>query len=143
MRRLIFSGPSVRAILDGRQTQTRRVVKAPKGMSAEFAGVGFACPYGCPGDRLWVRTSRISITLEIIDVRVQRVQQISPADADAEGYPPGTEPMDVGAMERNRLAWFAGHWDSINAKHPWDDNPLVWVITFRGVVGGRLDNTLK
>lgn len=39
---IIFNGPMVRAILDGRKTQTRQVVKPQR-------------PYGQPGDRLWVR----------------------------------------------------------------------------------------
>jgi len=46
-RPIIFSGPMVRAILAGEKTQTRRIVK-PQAVK---------CPYGKPGDRLWVRES--------------------------------------------------------------------------------------
>lgn len=76
-RPIIFSAPMVRAILDGRKTQTRRVVKGiinadlfePLGDDGGFlhsskctnfcdfacGGHEIACPYGVPGDRLWVR----------------------------------------------------------------------------------------
>ena len=73
-RPIIFSAPMVRAILEGRKSMTRRIVKAdwlddswwqiqPKdGWHAVFMtevpyGMerGLVCPYGSPGDRLWVR----------------------------------------------------------------------------------------
>lgn len=69
---ILFSGPMVRAILGGRKTQTRRVVK-PQPDSAAFGGKPYwnigglrldsdarkplKCPYGQPGGLLWVRES--------------------------------------------------------------------------------------
>lgn len=82
-RPILFSGPMVRAILEGRKTQTRRLVK-PQPDNPETFGISpvwghgvhrdgifklhaafneggkrvdkfLPCPYGAPGDRLWVR----------------------------------------------------------------------------------------
>lgn len=83
------------------------------------------------------------ITLEVVSVRVERVQDISEEDAVAEGCNgytiwgpvPGeswrTEPKeDVSAIDK-----FATLWDSINAKRgfSWDINPWVWVVEFKRV----------
>lgn len=201
---ILFSGEMVRAILEGRKTQTRRVVKLPKEKGKEYrfdgawkdgpkpfnAGeylhlpfrnladgpngwehemsVREFCPHGNPGDLLWVRETwrpqdgmtiecryqdeieyradgnrpkeptdccwkpsifmprwASRITLEIIGVRVERLQDISSADAIAEGVPVDDPIHDYQIL-----------WDSINGKRPgcsWLSNPFVWAISFRRV----------
>jgi hypothetical protein len=69
-RPILFSAPMVRALLDGTKTQTRRVVKQldpkmgacttgtdgrPMSVCWAFGGPVLYCPYGQPGDRIWVR----------------------------------------------------------------------------------------
>ena len=150
---ILLSAPMVQAITDGSKSQTRRVVKLKSHHTIEERDDGkpwpwmydsdrdadhwLPCPYGQPGDRLWVRetfsgpwcmeaqdgsaaappskwgeSSRIwywadgdptygdwtrprpsihmprwasRITLEVTGVRVERLQDISEADAKAEG----------------------------------------------------------
>ena len=171
----------VRAILEGRKTQTRRVLRREK-LYGPFAfddpRIARYCPYGQPGDRLWVRETWLQdgprlvryradgpnaspqqwdcpeavwhpsihmpraysrITLEITDVRVEQVQEVSEADAEAEGVTrelrgprmyPGTNAARI--LESHQAA-FARFWDAINAKrgYGWDTNPWVWVLTFK------------
>jgi hypothetical protein len=193
-RPILFSAPMVRAILEGRKTQTRRIVKYnlvlggihPAVASIVHRGDGWfgfeaveeikrqysttfplhaiRSPYGQEGDRLWVKetfqahpiygspvyradwsspynpvedegwpwkpsifmprkTSRI--TLEITDIRVERLQRISPQDAIKEG---------LGMTLRNEpsaVQRYAELWESINGKGSWDANPWVWAITFQ------------
>lgn len=163
---ILFSGPMVQAILEGRKTQTRRVVKQ------DYKPHPGQCTYGEPGDRLWVRENldmwpggpcyavdgayvdgfhvdwewfnnfqrsycpsifmprwASRITLEIVNIRVERLQEINNNDAMSEGAP------DLRTIENN---WdmrdcFRELWNSINAKrgYRWDLNPYVWVIEFK------------
>jgi len=210
-RGMLFSGDSVRAILAGRKTQTRRVILQainevgepavavchceaddswiawwgpPRDYEAETRryypnGGGFHPPLA-PGDRIWVRETwaqcyageerggrpcyradvgiegnatkieeskvirwRPSIHmpqwaarlwLEVVDVRVQQLQDISAKDVEAEGI---SQREDY-PIKDAACGWhepFAALWDSINAKcgHQWDANPWVWAITFRRI----------
>lgn len=87
------------------------------------------------------------ITLEITEVRVQRLQEIGEDDARAEGVESYTPPHGhISPNQRvpgpgfdccrlgdqpHRLP-FADLWDSINGKRaPWSSNPWVWCLTFR------------
>jgi hypothetical protein len=69
------------------------------------------------------------ITLEIIGIRIERVQEISLKDCLAEGYFYG---WDNGS---NSIVYFQELWNSINAKrgYSWESNPYVWVLEFRRV----------
>lgn len=202
-RPILFSGPMVRAILDGRKTQTRRIVKqqppadfrrhcwmsAPVyGWTNEPVPAGTwhtaRCPYGFDGDRLWVRetwrtvgdaplsictepgdigyaatadeatlttmrwrpsihmprwVSRIA--LEVTGVRVERLQEITSKDAQAEGVPFTVAEhtfrkcfRDPEERASERLKRFAELWEAINGdRAPWESNPWVWVVSFKQV----------
>ncbi len=164
---ILFSGEMIRAVLDGRKTQTRRVVK-PQPVGLWAAPGKSRCPYGQPGGRLWVRETfypershrgpvsyratwprdddppdggwkpsifmprwASRITLEIVSVRVEQVQDISEDDARAEGVDDGT-----GQTRPLHPYWFRALWDSINSKrgYGWEKNPWVWVVAFRRVI---------
>jgi len=171
-RPILFSGPMVRAILDGRKTMTRRVVKwkygengtpacpiesvdrfadIVQGLAENLSGdpVPFCeakCPFGVPGDRLWVRETwqdigaadrpeyvyaadgewsgkwrpsihmprwASRITLEVVSVRVDRLEDISEEDAKAEGYASADE-------------FLGAPWAVSVGPNPW-----VWVVEFR------------
>lgn len=75
--------------------------------------------------------------LEITEIRVQRVKDISQADAIAEGAPPSHTSIDRVSREYGYAdftrSWYAQLWDSINGPGSWDANPWVWAITFRKV----------
>jgi hypothetical protein len=69
------------------------------------------------------------ITLEITDVRVQRLKEISKEDAYAEGIPTDTE--SIRRNNYNEIKAYREIWESINGTGSWDLNPWVWAITFK------------
>lgn len=97
---------------------------------------GRAVAYGCP--REFARA-----TVEITDVRVQRIQEISAADAVAEGIDasiprPGSPPQYRNYLNgegyfTSSVESFRTLWDSINAARGfgWEENPHVFAYTFR------------
>jgi hypothetical protein len=86
-----------------------------------------------PGDEVWRPSIFMPrwasrITLELTEVRVQRLQGISELDCEAEL---GVEPYSLGDGAYGR---FRDLWQSINGKRPgcaWADSPWVWALTFR------------
>ncbi|ATM92222.1 hypothetical protein ACXG8N_002181 [Klebsiella aerogenes] len=224
-RGMIFNGEMVRAILDGRKTQTRRIMKVQPEPSKSRPGdfwfsskklesmvhiSDFApgnspiadyhlfiqehcCPFGAVGDRIWVRETwarynidqnshdlayrattpadwpeegrwrpsihmprwASRILLEITNVRIERLNAISPEDAESEGLERtnftgfGDEPGLPSYPEPDvyfdplKKQWkeyppeaFAGLWESIYGEGSWKANPWVWVIEFKRVEGG-------
>lgn len=190
---LLFTAPMVRALLDGRKTQTRRIVKPqfeileyPGGSGAKSVNyrgnswwfnsqtshpshISKACPYGTIGDQIWVRetfllrnqgqtvvyradmdsvdaagfgamyggwkpsihmprwASRISRTLT--NVRVERVQDISEEDAEAEGVGFFREHPDFDETLTAREL-FKVLWEHTYGPDAWAQ-PWVWVLEFR------------
>jgi hypothetical protein len=194
-RPILFSAPMVRAILEGRKTVTRRAVKFPfidRAVGCELSGneIGLEeirnnCPYGVPGQRLWVRETfglqvrhygggtgqhivyratnpdaiycksaegqeypvkwkpsihmprhSSRILLEVTDVRVERLQDITYEQAAAEGVHRG--PLrewcasdEGGACYKYPIPAFRDLWQSVGGN--WDANPWVWVVEFKRV----------
>jgi hypothetical protein len=200
-RPILFSGPMVRSILDGRKTQTRRVIKHrenrwecsddgvtgkawpfwPCYVFGEPEPIAMPCPYGVAGDRLriseevtvkplcedwftvlyhadralverpcdpglmqriknyktghlrsvslppaYARPDRLIIT----DVRVERLDDISEADAIAEGVELRDGKAGVFQSHKQAFGWL---WHEINGPESWAENPWVWVVEFQKV----------
>lgn len=198
-RPIIFSAPMVRALLDGRKSQTRRVL-APSadrlicrscGVSErEFKANACRCETNClawtpcdvpkwrKGDRLWVRENWTAcgtgvwtiadartwiasdqklyfaadegnptylkwwpsihmprefsrLTLAVTEVRVERLQDISEADAVAEGWPHAeADPTRIWIRDKTPEGWFRGLWEDLNGSEAWTANPWVAAISF-------------
>ncbi|MGY0155239.1 hypothetical protein ACVQK1_17055 [Edwardsiella tarda] len=83
------------------------------------------------------------ILLEITDVRVERLQNITEDDARAEGVINGgclscgePEPCGCDAPDPSAIEGFAHLWRDIYGDDGWNSNPWVWVIAFRCVATG-------
>lgn len=78
---------------------------------------------------IFMPRSASRITLEITDVRVERLQEISRGDAMAEGCPHANM-----ANESSPVYWYSKLWGSINGADSWNANPWVWVIEFKKIL---------
>lgn len=87
-RPILFSGAMVRAILEGRKTMTRRVVKPQPHAVIESEAI--RCPYGTPGDRLWVRETfwhrEVFHADYLMDYRYCATEPTAPGSTDAADY---------------------------------------------------------
>lgn len=104
----------------------------PGQWSAEDARGDPDAPHWMPSIHMPRWASRI--TLEIVGVRAERLQDMKPIDCVAEGaYMPQ---MRYGKVEgAYAIARFAEVWDWLNAKrgYPWESDPWVWVISFKRI----------
>ena len=77
------------------------------------------------------------ITLEITGLRVERLQEITEADAKAEGVTAGEDRRwaheEAGIEYLPHRIAYSALWDKINGPKSWDANPWVWVITFKRI----------
>lgn len=192
-RPILFSAPMVRALMAGKKTQTRREVKDRHLLGGPpVEELLKLCPYGQPGDRLWVKETFFDVRpwrhapifagvtgdfiyraeyeyreqrrqgkvigchpwrpsifmrrvesrlmLELVSVRVERLQEITREDAVAEGvffdvYLEGyTADGEAGCFHVSdpRIA-YAKLWEKLNGAGSWAANPWVWVLEFKRV----------
>ena len=71
------------------------------------------------------------ITLEITGVRVERLQDISEADALSEGVDGKSWPQEFTKKGHGGRSDFRDVWESISGPNSWTANPWVWVIGFK------------
>lgn len=70
------------------------------------------------------------ITLEITEIRVERLNEITEEDSVAEGV---SVKEVVAAKGLSARSAFKTLWESINGAGSWDKNPWVWVIEFKRI----------
>lgn len=216
-RPILFSAPMVRAMLEGRKTQTRRIINPqPTGridplisfnhgrmeiafgpdMRDKDGGPKWWRPLAQAGDRLWVREAcaivgsvdpgfvlyradgyeaeckrhgfdkpfppetevrwrpsihmprwASRITLDVIDVRVERLQDITEEDAKAEGvyrgkasgrYADNYLSMCLGEWFPSATGWYRDLWERIHSPESRKSNPWVSAYTFH-VINRNID----
>lgn len=76
------------------------------------------------------------ISLEIVSIRVERLQEISEDDACAEGTREPSVAALIGGGDVTERRVFSRLWEKINGKGSWESNPWVWALTFKRVKGG-------
>jgi hypothetical protein len=189
---ILFSTPMVQAILDGRKTMTRRVVKEPhqswmnEDTNAEWWSVADNLSKYQKGDVLWVREtwqettwlhssndeygyiykaslngkvwecndegwkwrpslfmpkSACRIFLEVVSVKVERLNEITERDTIAEGiewlnrneFSGWKVYTDYLATTSNPKVSFQSLWQSIKGADSWQANPFVWCISFKRI----------
>lgn len=184
---ILMAPDEVRALLDDRKTETRRLVEPQPNVVHSIhedasittnlifrrGGQRIKCPYGKPGDVLWVRENfRVSsahdglpmadvppsdsveyavdqervltgrarlsvfmprwaarIFLEVQEVRMERLQDISEEDARAEG-------IEWDARMFPMAYYFKEYWNRLaKPGQRWEDNPCLWVVKFKKLEG--------
>ncbi|MEX9293796.1 ASCH domain-containing protein [Providencia alcalifaciens] len=161
--RIKFNDAMLAAAMNGRKTQTRRPIKPqPKVTEEELRKLGawqegytlseqvcaawrhgfvdVDCPYGEIGDIISAadKDGNIKGRIEITDVWLQQVQEISQDDAYAEGFeltgwrPTYSDP-DSGGETFTPYDKFADTWIDIYGEDSWNNNEWVWVIEFRRI----------
>ncbi|MFH2432079.1 ASCH domain-containing protein [Citrobacter freundii] len=105
-RGMIFNSEMVRAILDGRKTQTRRIIKLShergmlnpviKGRNGEITSVScrlapLLCPFGQPEDRIWVRETWAEAGASAPDLKLYRANYPDHVPSHYENVPPVDE----------------------------------------------------
>lgn len=75
------------------------------------------------------------IMLEVVSVRVERLQDISEADALAEGTPGGHGSIPGYGYAATPVEHYRHLWESLNGNGSWEANPWVWVVEFKRAQG--------
>lgn len=75
------------------------------------------------------------ITLEVTEVRVERLQDLTYEDVKAEGWPGPVEWIsDDPAVHRDAARdWYSDLWDDLHGPRAWASNPWVWAVSFQRV----------
>ena len=103
---------------------------------SEIDAAGTGAMYGGWKPSIFMRRIYSRITLEIVSIRAERLQDISEGDALAEGVAVGPVALWKNAVPGKRVTArdaYAELWESINGKGSWALNPWVWAISFRRV----------